>query len=136
MPNICSRFYLTSFLTFRDRFRTTVNVLGDCFGVGIVQCYSRKQLGPRPTDVISIQPDTTEAPPTKDDRSGANSPLYGSSNGAVSLSPTASLVHHVDFNPTLLHGSGEVADHRVDSSHQLVGGPDSATSTDKDETKL
>lgn len=28
----------------RDRFRTTVNVLGDCFGVGIVQYYSRKDL--------------------------------------------------------------------------------------------
>ena len=27
-----------------DRFRTTVNVLGDSFGVGIVQHYSRNQL--------------------------------------------------------------------------------------------
>lgn len=38
---------------FRDRFRTTVNVLGDTFGVGIVQHYSRKQLGPVPPNLIS-----------------------------------------------------------------------------------
>ncbi len=31
-----------------DRFRTTVNVLGDSFGVGIVHHYSRKQLSREP----------------------------------------------------------------------------------------
>jgi Na+/H+-dicarboxylate symporter len=29
----------------RDRFRTTLNVMGDAFGAGIVQHLSRKQLG-------------------------------------------------------------------------------------------
>ena len=55
---------LSCVLTFRDRFRTTVNVLGDTFGVGIVQHYSRKQLGPLPstsdhsTTAFSTLPDT------------------------------------------------------------------------------
>ena len=118
-------------LPLRDRFRTTVNVLGDCFGVGIVQRYSLKQLGPRPAEGDSVQPTATEAPPTKEER--ARSPLYGSSNGALRASPTT---QHVNFNPSLLHESGREGDGSVENSHQLDGGPDSAVSTDKDETKL
>ena len=99
--------------------------------MGIVQCYSLKQLGPRPLDGDTVQPTTTEAPPTKEER--ARSPLYGSSNGALCASPTT---QHVDFNPSLLHDSGREGDRSIESSHQLDGGPDSAVSTDKDETKL
>ncbi len=42
----------------RDRFRTTVNVLGDSFGVGIVQHYSRKQLGKLPNPSTTSSTDT------------------------------------------------------------------------------
>ena len=37
----------TIFYTYRDRFRTTVNVLGDSFGARIVERLSRKQLASR-----------------------------------------------------------------------------------------
>ena len=75
----------------RDRFRTTVNVLGDCYGVGIVQRYSRKQLGPPPPPVVSQSPKTTPTISTVEER--AHSPIYGSSNGAPCVSPTGSLMN-------------------------------------------
>lgn len=34
----------TRFFSYRDRFRTTINVLGDAFGAGIVHYRSKKEL--------------------------------------------------------------------------------------------
>lgn len=36
--------YYLVLLHFRDRFRTTVNVCGDCFGAGLVEYLSRNDL--------------------------------------------------------------------------------------------
>ena len=48
-------------ILFRDRFRTTVNVLGDAFGAGIVYHYSKKQLGPLPEKDSSDVPSAAAA---------------------------------------------------------------------------
>ena len=91
---ICDSMFLLGFTacSHRDRFRTTVNVLGDCYGVGIVQRYSRKQLGPPPPPVVSQSPKTTPTISTVEER--AHSPIYyGSSNGAPCVSPTGSLMN-------------------------------------------
>lgn len=81
---------------YRDRFRTTVNVLGDSFGVGIVQHYSRKQLSKIPLTTgiplvgnsstvgeARLDPDSHVAPPTTEPlRSGEASPRsdYGTAS--------------------------------------------------------
>lgn len=49
--------------TCSDRFRTTVNVLGDSFGVGIVQHYSRKQLSHDPPPPPTTPESTGSTPP-------------------------------------------------------------------------
>ena len=127
---------------FRDRFRTTVNVLGDCFGVGIVQRYSRKQLGPPPPPITTSQTHSTYTPsPKEEERAGASSPVYGSSGGVVYTSPVDSLTND---GPSLLHDSEDTlvlpsgAPSRMaqQDSHKLEGGPDSVPTSDRDETKL
>lgn len=128
---------MSSFHTFRDRFRTTVNVLGDCFGVGIVQHYSRKQLGTPSPPVVSAQEGTSFPLSPREERAGASSPLYGSSNGGDYVAPTDSLMH---VGPSVLRESeGTTTDSKDivnNNIHTLGGGSDSAPSTDKDETNL
>ena len=100
-------------------------MLGDCFGVGIVQHYSRKQLGTPPPPVVNAQ------------EGAASSPSYGSSNGGDYVAPTDSLMH---VGPSVLHESDGKTTGGKDTvnknSHKLEGGSDSAPSTDKDETNL
>ena len=69
------------FLLNRDRFRTTVNVLGDSFGVGIVQHYSRKQLG------------NLSKP--------ATSPMHTPPNGSMEAGLDSN--HHLEDTPTHNH---------------------------------
>ena len=123
----------------RDRFRTTVNVLGDCYGVGIVQRYSRKQLGPPPPPVVSQSPKTTPTISTVEER--ARSPMYGSSNGAPCVSPTDSLMN--DCSTSVLESGTDAlsvsTSHKsktVEDQHQLQSPRDSADSTDRDKTNL
>ena len=42
--NFTNFFDLPSIIVSRDRFRTTVNVCGDCFGAGVVEHLSKKDL--------------------------------------------------------------------------------------------
>ena len=71
----------------RDRFRTTVNVLGDTFGVGIVQYYSKKQLGHLPDHATPPQQagegdENSADSATNSNREGAHSPDYGASSSS------------------------------------------------------
>lgn len=123
----------------RDRFRTTVNVLGDCYGVGIVQRYSHKQLGPPPPPVVSQPPKTTPTISTAEER--AHSPTYGSSNGAPCVSPTDSLMNEgstsvLESGVDALTVSTSHKGKTVQDQHRLQGPRDSADSTDRDETNL
>lgn len=119
----------------RDRFRTTVNVLGDCYGVGIVQRYSRKQLGPPPPPVVSQSPKTTPTISTVEER--ARSPTYGSSNGVPCVSPTDDRSASVlESGTDALSVSTSHKSKTVEDQHQLQSPRDSADSTDRDETNL
>ena len=131
---------MSSIIPFRrDRFRTTVNVLGDCYGVGIVQRYSRKQLGPPPPPIVTQPSKTTTTVSTLEER--ACSPTYGSSNGAPCVSPTDSLMNDgstlvLESGVDALTASSNHEDKTVRDEHRLQGPRDSADSTDRDETNL
>ena len=107
-------------------------MLGDCYGVGIVQRYSRKQLGTPPPPITSAQTDTTYSP-SKEEDSGAGSPAYGSSSGVAYVS-TGDPSKNV--SPSALHDSEDTSTNKNALSLKLDGGPDSAVTSDRDETKL
>ena len=110
-----------------------MNVLGDCFGVGIVQRYSRKQLGTPPSPITNAQADTTYSPP-KEVGSGAGSLEYGSSSGVAHVAPGDS---PPSFSSRALHDSEDVSTNNVlKNALKLDGGPDSVVTTDRDETNL
>lgn len=86
----------------RDRFRTTVNVLGDTFGVGIVGHYSRRQLERLPPTETELRPTSSASSETREDlqdlsdrfghlREGVRSPDYGSAS-SQSQYPTLPII--------------------------------------------
>lgn len=72
-----------------DRFRTTVNVLGDSFGVGIVQHFTRKHLEKSPT--IQTPTDLSLSSGSSSDQSTTSSVKgFGGYGGTVEHSPPSS----------------------------------------------
>ena len=70
---------LPFFLPHRDRFRTTVNVFGDCVGVGVISRLSRKQLSAGVPHQDNATPDTETAQDTADRESSMGSSIMGNS---------------------------------------------------------
>jgi len=72
-------------MIFSDRFRTTVNVLGDSFGAGIVYHYSKKQLGPLPE--VKAPKDRTSSTSTETyNESGEDKKMFDASDAESSES--------------------------------------------------
>lgn len=101
-------------LTSRDRFRTTVNVLGDTFGVGIVHHYTRKQLGPYPKP--SLQRRSTSRDNLDSSSSETNESLHNSmvTQDYGSSSPPPPTLPHIPTPQWSLSSGGNfdtVSDH-------------------------
>ena len=100
----------------RDRFRTTVNVLGDTFGVGIVEHHSRKQLGPFPKPLLQQNETAEESSDSfPNDHFHRRSPDYGTS---TSPPPTLQQIPSSEWS-VCSHESGQMAGM---SSHSEVSG--------------